>query len=153
MGLPVPNRGLALPISIRPWPKAICALRGGTDEITTRNRHRGCPCSERRWDCQSPIAAWRFRSRSDRGRRLFALSEGERMRSPRETVIAAALAASADGTASPQSRLAACDLLIREGIVESVLPTLRDLTAVPTCAGRARLLLRTGEYFVRRGLL
>ncbi len=75
------------------------------------------------------------------------------MGSPRENAIAAALTASADSAASPEVRLAACELLIRVGLVDSIMPTLRSLTAVPTCAGRARLLLRTGEYFLRRGLL
>src|SRR5712691_3715993 len=75
------------------------------------------------------------------------------MGSPRENAIGAALTASADSAASPEVRLAACELLIRVGLVESIMPTLRSLTAVPSCAGRARLLLRTGEYFLRRGLL
>lgn len=75
------------------------------------------------------------------------------MGSPRENAIAAALTASADSAASPEVRLAACELLVRVGLVDSIMPTLRSLTGVPTCAGRARLLLRTGEYFLRRGLL
>src|SRR5947209_721420 len=74
-----------------------------------------------------------------------------RMGSPREDAIAAALAASTDSAASPEVRLKACEMLVRVGVVESALPTLRNLTAIPACAGRARLLLRAGEYFLRRG--
>jgi hypothetical protein len=75
------------------------------------------------------------------------------MGSPRENAIAAALSASADTAASPEVRLAACELLTQVGLVESILPALQCLATVPTCAGRARLLLRTREYLLRRGLL
>jgi hypothetical protein len=103
----------------------------------------------------NPIAAGIDQSRSTNAVTVCyeRALEGDRMGSQLEADIAAALAAIANTAASPQARLASCDLLIRNGVVECALPTLRSLAAVPMCAGRARLLLRTGEYLLRRGLL
>jgi hypothetical protein len=52
----------------------------------------------------------------------------------------------------PALRLKGCDALIKFGFVEQALPVLQILAEDPEVGGSARMLQRTGEYLLRRGL-
>lgn len=67
--------------------------------------------------------------------------------------IAAALQTAKNSATEPEARLKACDTLVKFGFVDLASPVLHDLASDPAIAGRARLLQRTGEYLVRRGLV
>ena len=58
-----------------------------------------------------------------------------------------------DPSLKPAIRLKACDTLIQFGYVSAALPCLRSLVPNPKIGGNARLLQRTGEYLLRRGLV
>jgi hypothetical protein len=53
---------------------------------------------------------------------------------------------------APEKRLKGCDSLIKYGFVEQALPFLQELANDPEVGGSARMLQRTGEYLLRRGL-
>lgn len=75
------------------------------------------------------------------------------MNRPEDRRIASALAKLADPALAAKVRLRACDTLIQFGYVSAALPCLRGLVPDPKFGGRARLLQRTGEYLLRRGLV
>lgn len=66
--------------------------------------------------------------------------------------VAAAISAANDDTLAPAQRFAACERLIADGFAAAALPALRRLAEDPTWSGRARVLLRTGEFMFRSGL-
>lgn len=75
------------------------------------------------------------------------------MKARQDRRLAQALKKASDESAAPRIRLRACDTLLQFGHVSAALPSLRKLVPHPEYGGRARLLQRTGEYLLRRGLV
>jgi hypothetical protein len=75
------------------------------------------------------------------------------MRPDTDKLLADASAVVANAEAGPVEQLQACELLVRHGILEPVLPVLRTLASDAKYAGSARLLLHTAHYMKRRGLV
>jgi hypothetical protein len=66
--------------------------------------------------------------------------------------ISRALVKAQNPDLAPEKRLKGCDSLIKYGFVEQALPALKELANDPEVGGSARMLQRTGEYLLRRGL-